>query len=158
MLTKLEVDSRYCSKHAIRCILRERKDLKNFVDEAYTIEKYKMAYTAVFHPVQDLTFWLERNLPRLGPPPIEDIGPGRPETARRKDITEVRGFQRTSTIRCSQCGEFGHNIKSHKGKLGALVNKAKKRRRIKKQKRPIGKPPKEGSRKPTKKLKPSQPP
>ena len=44
------------SKHAIRCILRERKDLENFVDEAYTIEKYKMAYNAVIYLVKDPTF------------------------------------------------------------------------------------------------------
>ena len=43
-------------KHAIRCILRERKDLENFVDEAYTIEKYKMAYNAVIYLVKDPTF------------------------------------------------------------------------------------------------------
>jgi len=30
-------------KYSIRCILRERKDLENFVDEAYTIERYKLA-------------------------------------------------------------------------------------------------------------------
>jgi len=81
-------------KHVIRGIFRERKDLKHFVDEAYTIEKYKMAYNAIIHPVQDPTFWPEMNLPRLGPPPVEDIGPGRPETARRKGITEVMGFSK----------------------------------------------------------------
>ena len=128
------------------------------MDEAYSIERYKLAYNAVIHPVQDPTFWLDRNLPRIGPPPIEDIGHGRPETARRKDITEVRGFQRTSTIRCSQCGVFGHKIRSHKGQSGPLVNMAEKRRRNKKQKRLIGRPLKEGSSKSTKKLEHSHTP
>jgi len=84
-----------------------------------------------FIQFKDPTFWPERNLPRLGPPPVEDIGLGRPETARRKDITELRGFQRTSTIRCSKCGEFGHNIKSHKGQSGPMVNRVDKKRRNK---------------------------
>ena len=55
-------------KYTIRCILRERKDLETFVDEAYTIERYKLAYNVVIHLVQDPTFWPDRNLPRIGPP------------------------------------------------------------------------------------------
>ena len=84
--------------------------------------------------------------------------PGRPEIARRKDITEVRDFQWTSTIRYSYCGEFGHNMKSHKGEPGSLVNRTEKKRRNKKKKGPVGRPPKEGSCKATKKHKLSQAP
>jgi len=130
--------------------------LETFVDEAYSIERYKLAYNTLIHPVQDPTFWPNRNLPRIGPPPTDDIGRGRPEIARRKDIIEVRGFQRASTIRCSQCGVFGHNKRSHTGQSGSLVNTPEKRQRNKKRKRPITRPPKQGSSKSTMKLKTPQ--
>jgi len=54
-------------KHAIRSIIRERKDLEDFVDESYSIEKYELAYNVVIHPIRDPQLWQERDLPKLGP-------------------------------------------------------------------------------------------
>ncbi|KAJ8423236.1 hypothetical protein Cgig2_013488 [Carnegiea gigantea] len=82
--------SRIPCKHAIRCILRERLDPETFVHKAFSIDKYRFPYGVVIHPVRDQSFWEARNLPKLGPPPIDKVGPERPETSRRKDVTESR--------------------------------------------------------------------
>jgi len=137
--------SRIPCKHAIRCILRERLDPETFVHEAFSIDKYRLAYSVVIHPVQDQSFWETRNLPKLGPPPIDKVRPGRPETSRRKDVTKSIAFKRSSTIKCSKYGQYGHNSKSHKGKGGALVLKSEKRRYTRSSKRKVrGRPPKDG--------------
>ena len=72
--------------------------------EAFSIDKYRLTYGVVIHPVRDHNFWEVRNLPKLGPPPIDKVGLRRPETSRRKDVTKSRVFKRPSTIKCSKCG------------------------------------------------------
>ena len=132
-------------KHVIRCILRERLDPEAFVHEAFSIAKYRLAYGVVIYPVRDQIFWEDRNLPKLSPPLVDKPGPRRPETSRRKDVTKSKAFKRSSTIKCSKYGQYGHNSKSHKGKGGALVLKSKKRRCTRSSKRKVrGRPPKGG--------------
>ena len=43
-------------RYSIRCILRERKQLEDFVDSAYTIDKYMSTYDGIIYPVPDPTF------------------------------------------------------------------------------------------------------
>ncbi|KAJ8426926.1 hypothetical protein Cgig2_010444 [Carnegiea gigantea] len=107
--------SRIPCKHTIRFILRERLDPK------------------------------ARNLLKLGLPPVDKPGPGKPETSRRKDVTESKTFKRSSTIKCSKCGQYGHNSKSHKDKGGALALRSKKKRNTRSSKRKVrGRPSKDG--------------
>ncbi|KAJ8444446.1 hypothetical protein Cgig2_005968 [Carnegiea gigantea] len=128
-LNRRHCDCMFCDissircKHAIRYIIRERKDLEDFVDESYSIEK---------------------DLPKLGPLPVEDIGRGRPQSVRRKDVTERRCFKRSSTLRCKKCGQLGHNSRRHNPVTGELIVRKQKNRKAKAgTKRPKGRPPKE---------------
>jgi len=133
-------------KHAARCILSERLELESFVHEAYSVDRYKQIYDVCMKPIPDPIFWEDRELPKIGPPPI-DIKRGRPQTERRRDVTEKRKeYSRSNTLKCSICKQFGHNKRSHRedGVLQILKGKDKPSYQEKRGKRKVGRPRKEG--------------
>jgi len=64
-------------------------------------------------------------------PPVEDIGRDRPQSIRRKDVTEERCFKRSTTLRCKKCGQLGHNSRRHNPVIGELIVRKKKNRKAK---------------------------
>ena len=101
------------------------------MDESYSIEKYKLAYNMVTHLLRDPQLWQEIDLLKLGPPLVEDIGRGRPQSVRRKDVTEGRCFKRSTTLRCKKCGRLGHNSRRHNPVIGELTVRKQKNRKAK---------------------------
>lgn len=49
---------------------------------------------------------------------------GRPQTKRKREVGEGKTFQRSSSLKCSNCDEWGHNVITCKAlKRSKLVNK-----------------------------------
>ena len=59
--------SRIPCKHATSCILDERLDLESFVNEAYTVDKYRQTYDMCMRPIPDPIFWEDRDCLRIAP-------------------------------------------------------------------------------------------
>lgn len=52
-----------------------KADLEDWVDEWYSIEKYKATYSYVIYPIRDPKFWPKMdNIPLLSPPLIKRKG------------------------------------------------------------------------------------
>jgi len=54
-------------ERAVRYILRERKELEDYVDEAYNTGKYMQAYDVIMNPIKDLCFGLNEIVLNLVP-------------------------------------------------------------------------------------------
>jgi hypothetical protein len=97
-------------KHGVRALKYMGMTLEDWVDEAYTIEKFKLAYTMNLNPVNDPKFWPPMpHLPTLLPPPIPKKR-GRPRKMRRKGCDEQAPRKRSNMVRCGHCNELNHNV------------------------------------------------
>ena len=77
-------------------------------------------------------------------PLVEDIGRGRSQSVRRKDVTEGRCFKRSTTLISKKCVQLGRNSRTHNPATGELkVRKQKNKKAKAGTKRPKGRPPKE---------------
>ncbi|KAJ8426862.1 LOW QUALITY PROTEIN: hypothetical protein Cgig2_008657 [Carnegiea gigantea] len=88
--------------------------------------------------------WKGKVVPRIGPPLI-DIKRDRPQTKRRRDITERRKVVRSITLKCSNYKQFYHNKRSHKidAVLEILNGKDRPSYKEKQGNRKVGRPRKE---------------
>lgn len=85
-------------------------------------------------------------MPKIGPPTVE-IKRGRPQTEKRRDITERRKeFTRSITLKCILCKQFGHNKRSRRkdGVLQTLKGKDRPSYKEKRGQRKVRRPSKEG--------------
>ena len=92
---------------------------QSFVNEWYSVEKYKLAYGHRIKPIPDQDKWQATEHPTILPLVIKR-GVGRPfRNKKRSDDEEGKG-KRSKTIKCGKCGDFGHNKAPCKG--GATKN------------------------------------
>lgn len=71
-------------KHAARCILRMKQQLEDYVDDCFTVEKYRNLYSHIIHPIAAPQMWEKRNLPDLDPP-YAQRKTGRPPLHKRRE-------------------------------------------------------------------------
>ncbi|XP_074289057.1 uncharacterized protein LOC141614199 [Silene latifolia] len=116
-------------QHAIACINHQRADYEDFVDEAYTREKYMQCYGLPIPPMPDISQWERVDLAEPLPPPIRKL-PGRPShKKRRKEAGEGTSGQLPKKPRlqrtCRKCGQVGHNVKTCKNSEQTVVQPTK---------------------------------
>ncbi|KAL2895808.1 EF-hand calcium-binding domain-containing protein 5, partial [Bienertia sinuspersici] len=86
---------------------------------------YKLAYGNTINSIPDHEHWPDIDMPCLQPPPLKR-GVGRPPRNRRREVDEKQKGKRSTTSRCSNCGEWGHNVRTCKGGLTAKQKQAQK--------------------------------
>ncbi|KAK9285521.1 hypothetical protein L1049_024715 [Liquidambar formosana] len=99
-------------KHAIKCISHKRGKFEEYCHEYFSKAAYLRAHDVIIHPITDESTWHDTSThDTLLPPPLCRL-PGRPRKNRRRDPQEdaPSNFRRkSSTGRCTNCKEFGHN-------------------------------------------------
>ncbi|XP_021767772.1 uncharacterized protein LOC110732169 [Chenopodium quinoa] len=97
-------------EHAVRAMLHAKVDPHNYVSSWYTARTYKKIYKYVINPVPVSSQWppADANHPHIHPPKIKR-GVGRPSRNRKRKEGEDQLGKRSRTIKCSNCGNLGHN-------------------------------------------------
>jgi len=102
--------SRKPCTHAIALFGKDRQlNIENFVDDYYSVERFKAAYQFVITPMGDKTQW-----PNFDPgfkmiPPKLERPAGRP---RKKRIKASGEAGKRGPYQCKRCFQFGHIEKS----------------------------------------------
>ncbi|KAL2941691.1 Msx2-interacting protein [Bienertia sinuspersici] len=99
-------------RHGMRAILHPGLEPVQFVDNWYSVQKYKDAYGHGIKPISDIEQWPELDLPVIQPPTMKR-GVGRPCRNRRRES----GHNKNK--------ESGHNKNTCKGGLTAKQKKSK---------------------------------
>ncbi|XP_021749370.1 uncharacterized protein LOC110715097 [Chenopodium quinoa] len=103
-------------KHAMRAIYHSNDDPHKYVSEWYSVRRYKLTYKNNIKAIPDVEQWSVNTYPDIQPPPMQR-GIGRPARNRRREEGEQAKGKRSKTIRCSKCGNFGHNKVTCQGGL-----------------------------------------
>ncbi|XP_021735683.1 uncharacterized protein LOC110702287 [Chenopodium quinoa] len=106
--------------HAYACIMDKRADPEDYVDSAYAVDTYMLAYRFEVQPMSDPHHRDKVNL-RAPMPPAIKIQPGRPKSKKRKLEQGQEGAQSQSVQKpvkrrstCNNCGQQGHYAKTCK--------------------------------------------
>ena len=107
-------------EHSIACIYKMRGLPEDYVHFYYKRETFLKAYEPNMLPLPGEEDWPKtNNLPCN--PPIYKNAVGRPRKARKKAIDEPTNPYKITrvgqTIKCSNCGASGHNVRRCKGPL-----------------------------------------
>ncbi|KAH9671509.1 SWIM-type domain-containing protein [Citrus sinensis] len=106
-------------KHAICCIDAMRFNVNDFVHPLLKKISFQNTYSHQLYPMPDESKWpllLHNNLQ----PPIISRCAGRPQTKRKKELGEAKSFKRSSSVKCSRCGQWGHNKRGCKAPIQCL--------------------------------------
>ena len=114
--------------HACACIIENNEQSENYVDTCYSVQTYNKVYANVINPTNGPTLWEKvKNPPGIiiAPSPV-NTKRGPKVTARRKEAAEQvnqkekkkKSKQKMKltgviTIKCSVCGQLGHNKRHH---------------------------------------------
>ena len=96
--------------HAMCCILKDRKNVDEFVDGYYTKERYLKAYSHLIKAMPGEGQW-EKGTQTPPLPPKFIVQPGRPKKRRRREAGEGAPGKRIriGQVRlCANCGQPGH--------------------------------------------------
>lgn len=101
-----------CS-HVMCCLMKERKNVEEYVDRCYTKEMYLKAYGQSIHVMPDKFQYEKTGMTPPGPPKYV-VQPGRPKKhARVREADEKTPGKRIRVAarkpKCSNCGHSGHN-------------------------------------------------
>ncbi|XP_043705494.1 uncharacterized protein LOC122655357 [Telopea speciosissima] len=104
-------------KHVAACVMSNREDIHIYCDPCYSVERYKLAYREVIHPLTSLDEWeVVPGDDMMLPPPLKRQ-PGRPKKNKREpsepDPSDFR--RRSNTVRCDVCKQIGHNSRTCQG-------------------------------------------
>lgn len=118
-----QISGKPCS-HALAFIakLSRQVHMGDFVDECFSVERFRKAYAGLFNPMTSKHLW-----------PLVDVGykikkpklrrkPGRPRVSRMKASDEVGQRKKR---KCSECHELGHTAKYCQGGLTASQKRKK---------------------------------
>ena len=106
-----------CS-HGIASIMIHNGEVSDYVHKCYFVSTWRATYSHMIYPIPDESMWVRTPYDQLMPPPLRRP-PGRPKKLRNKALDEpqnphqVRRFHQS--LRCKNCGEIGHNIRTCKG-------------------------------------------
>ncbi|XP_074362497.1 uncharacterized protein LOC141702785 [Apium graveolens] len=105
--------------HGISCINRLGKNMEDYVDPVYSVERYEKTYSGIIFPMNGHSSWEKHNIFMRSPPPTVEKQPGRPTKKRRPEIPDiiekeyngVRILSKTTqaSVRCGECHQVGHN-------------------------------------------------
>lgn len=113
----------HTTMHVHACISYKRANVDMFCDRAYTTKTYCLCYTEIIHPMPELDSNNRGCYGKIDPPILRRL-PGRPRINRKRGVTVgpagSHDARRSSTVRCGNSKEFGHNI------LGCQRDKTKK--------------------------------
>lgn len=105
---KWQLNGKPCS-HAIAVICSKRAKLEDYVDDYYSVEKFKAAYNHVIRPMPGKSKWAKSNHGfKLQPPKLKRPA-GRPKVQRYKE-----GQAYKKRHKCKRCGKLGHRAKTCK--------------------------------------------
>ncbi|KAK9209718.1 hypothetical protein WN944_002086 [Citrus x changshan-huyou] len=115
-------------KHAMCCIDAMRYNVNEYVHSLLKKSAFMKTYQHQLYPMPDESRWPLLPHDNLLPPTITRAA-GRPQTKRRRENGERQPFKRSTSVRCSNCDEWGHNVRSCKsitkvGKNKKLVKKS----------------------------------
>jgi hypothetical protein len=103
---KFQISGKPCI-HALTfiCSMRGAK-IESFVDDYYSVAKFRAAYAGALPTMTDKTQWEQVNLGFLVNPPIQEKRPaGRPRVQRIRGFLEDPGRK---VVKCKKCGRKGH--------------------------------------------------
>lgn len=105
--------------HAVSCIFFQKLDPLDFIHPCYSKDTYLQVYSHILEPISGEAYWevTEAEEPL---PPLKRTAPGRPKKVREKknDAPPTRENNPTmlkrqgTSLRCSHCGQWEHNIRS----------------------------------------------
>lgn len=108
----------------LRAILYAQEDPYKYTSTWYYASVYRKTYGQCIQPIPDPDNWPELDLPAILPPVLKR-GVGRPPRNRKREIGETEKGKRSTTIKCTNYGEWGHNRLTCKGGLTAKEKAAK---------------------------------
>ncbi|XP_027062862.1 uncharacterized protein [Coffea arabica] len=93
--------------------------LESYCETWFTKNMYLKAYSAMIHPILHVKRWppILEVLPKTALPPPLRRAPGRPRVNRMREANEGASSsqaKRSSTLKCGNCGAFGHNKRTCK--------------------------------------------
>ncbi|XP_048490895.1 uncharacterized protein LOC125492448 [Beta vulgaris subsp. vulgaris] len=106
--------------HAIAAIWNKVEHPEHYVSEYYKKESYLKAYKYLLEPVNGPQEWIAVDESPILPPPLKKVRNRRAIKRKRQagEVTAAGKRRRTGAImRCSVCGEEGHNKRSCKSSL-----------------------------------------
>ncbi|KAH7835706.1 hypothetical protein Vadar_029032 [Vaccinium darrowii] len=110
--------------HACVAILTHKGRPEDYVHPYYTRKTFIKTYNYRINPLPDKTMWPKQPYDPIEPPPVRAKS-GRPKKARRKGEDEPNNPFKVRkhhiTLRCRQCGTFGHNKRTCKKPQEAWV-------------------------------------
>ncbi|XP_027082541.1 uncharacterized protein [Coffea arabica] len=99
--------------HAIAALHRANKDPQKMLANYYHKELFFTIYDNVFRSINGDIQWPQSDMLEFDPP-ASVTQPGRPQKARKRDITERKDhgkrLRRNVVIHCRKCGGIGHNV------------------------------------------------
>ncbi|KAK2638173.1 hypothetical protein Ddye_025968 [Dipteronia dyeriana] len=108
-------------KHAMAIITAKRLSSKDYVEAYLTKFAYLRTYSYVIHPIQFQPQWLEVQHPESYLPRRKGSLASLKKMKRGHE--EPPKHKRSGPGKCTQCGEYGHNIRICKGCEGAASKK-----------------------------------
>ncbi|KAM5570015.1 hypothetical protein ABKV19_017171 [Rosa sericea] len=118
-------------KHAVSTIHFRRQDLDDYVADCYFKKRYMAIYSNFIRAVNSMDLWGRCEDPPILPPAYSRQ-PGRPKTQRIKDssekITKAEGKlgRQQRSLKCGNCHQVGHNVKTCQRHLPPKENKKRK--------------------------------
>ena len=128
--------------HVCCCIMENNEESEKYVDACYSKATYQKIYNCVINPINGPNIWeKETNAPGIfiAPSSVKKKR-GRKATARRKEAEEIekaaadkktkrKSVQKMKlkgkgvvTIKCSICGQLGHNKRFHKSNGNSVTS------------------------------------
>ncbi|KAL2924602.1 50S ribosomal protein L32 [Bienertia sinuspersici] len=102
-------------RHAMRAMIATKLDPHSYVSPWYSVKYYKATYDHNIAAMPDHAQWPDfEGLPKVLPPAMKR-GVGRPCRNRRREEGEDAKGKRANTVKCANCGHFGHNMRTCKG-------------------------------------------
>ncbi|KAH9618123.1 hypothetical protein KSS87_003218, partial [Heliosperma pusillum] len=98
--------------HAIAAIWKNVEHPEHYVAECYHKTGYLKAYQFTLEPLNGPNEWPISEFQPINPPPLKKLRACRPKTKRRMPAGESSSSRLTKSggvMRCSKCGESGHN-------------------------------------------------
>nr|XP_027109085.1 uncharacterized protein LOC113728936 [Coffea arabica] len=107
-------------KHATLGVIYRREKLEKYYGVWFTKDMYLKTYSHMIHPIPHMKRWppMPEVLPTTVLPPPLRRAPGRPRVNRRREADETActaQAKRSNTLKCGNCGAFGHNKRTCKG-------------------------------------------
>ncbi|XP_039138871.1 uncharacterized protein LOC120276215 [Dioscorea cayenensis subsp. rotundata] len=105
--------------HAISVLYYNKETPENYLDNCYKVTTFMNTYKNILNPTHDKDSWPKSDQGHVIPPEPVNQRRGRKTLLRRKEAEENQGFtngkvsKRGVKMRCSVCGETGHNKRYH---------------------------------------------